>query len=127
MLLIKGLNFDAFSNIAAEEYLLKEKEEEVFILWQNEPAIIVGKHQNALAEINVPFVMANQIPVVRRLTGGGTVFHDKGNINFTFIKNADDAGKMIDFRKYAGPILEGLKSLGLQAEFSPRNDIFFRQ
>ena len=88
MLLIKGLNFNAYSNIAAEEYLLKEKEEEVFILWQNEPAIIVGKHQNALAEINVPFVMANNIPVVRRLTGGGTVFHDKGNINFTFIKNA---------------------------------------
>lgn len=124
MLLIKGLNFDAFSNIATEEYLLKEKNEEIFILWQNEPAIIVGKHQNALAEINVPFVMANKIPVVRRLTGGGTVFHDKGNINFTFIKNADDAGKMIDFRKYAGPILEGLQSLGLQAEFSPRNDIF---
>ena len=124
MLLIKGLNFNAYSNIAAEEYLLKEKEEEVFILWQNEPAIIVGKHQNALAEINVPFVMANNIPVVRRLTGGGTVFHDKGNINFTFIKNADDEGKMIDFRKYASPILEGLQSLGLPAEFSPRNDIF---
>jgi lipoate-protein ligase A len=124
MLLIKGLNFNAFSNIATEEYLLREKEEEIFILWQNEPAIIVGKHQNALAEINLPFVMANNIPVVRRLTGGGTVFHDKGNINFTFIKNADDEGKMIDFRKYAGLILEGLQSLGLKAEFSPRNDIF---
>lgn len=124
MLLIKGLNFDAFTNIATEEYLLKEKEEEIFMLWQNKPAIIVGKHQNALAEINVPFVMANNIPVVRRLTGGGTVFHDSGNINFTFIKNADDEGKMIDFRKYAGPILEGLQSLGLEVEFSPRNDIF---
>ncbi len=96
----------------------------IFILWQNSPAVIVGKHQNALAEINVAFVMANNIPVVRRLTGGGTVFHDKGNINFTFIKNADDEGKMIDFRKYAGPILEGLQSLGLNAQFSARNDIF---
>ncbi len=124
MLLIKGLNFDCYSNIAAEEYLLKEKEDDIFILWQNSPAVIVGKHQNALAEINVAFVMANNIPVVRRLTGGGTVFHDKGNINFTFIKNADDEGKMIDFRKYAGPILEGLQSLGLNAQFSARNDIF---
>lgn len=124
MLFISGLNLDSAFNLACEEYLLHEFEEEIFILWQNEKSIVIGKHQNALAEINIPYTLKNKIPVVRRLSGGGTVFHDMGNINFTFIRNAAQRDKMIDFKKYAQPILNAIKSLGIHAYFSERNDIF---
>lgn len=111
-------------NLAAEEYFLKNFQDEVFMLWRNEPAIIVGKHQNTLAEINVDYVKANNIHVVRRLTGGGAVFHDLGNINFTFIMNtAGDHTSAIDFRKYTLPILEVLQKLGIDARFEGRNDL----
>lgn len=111
-------------NLAAEEYFLKNFSDEVFMLWRNEPAIIVGKHQNTLAEINLEYVRANNIHVVRRLTGGGAVFHDLGNINFTFIMNASgDHNSVIDFRKYTLPILEVLQRLGINAQFEGRNDL----
>lgn len=124
MLFINGLNLDPAFNLATEEYLLHSFEQEIFMLWRNQKSIIIGKHQNALAEINLPFTLQHKIPVLRRLSGGGTVFHDPGNINFTFIRNAADRDKMIDFRKYAGPVLEALISLGVDARFSARNDIF---
>jgi lipoate-protein ligase A len=92
------------------------------MLWRNAPSIIVGKHQNTLAEINVDYVKQQNIPVVRRLSGGGAVFHDLGNLNFTFIKT----GKMeslIDFRKYTEPILEVLLTMGINAKFEGRNDL----
>ena len=78
---------DIYFNIAAEEYLLKEWQEDVFMLWKSDPAVVVGKHQTALAEFNFKFVQEQGIKVARRLTGGGTVFHDTGNLNFTFIQN----------------------------------------
>lgn len=124
MLFINGLNFDPTFNLACEEFLLHTFEDEIFMLWQNEKSIVIGKHQNALAEINLPYTLQHSIPVIRRLSGGGTVFHDRGNINFTFIRNADDREKMIDFRKYASPILLAMKDLGIDAYFSERNDIF---
>ncbi len=124
MLLLKGVSNDPYFNLACEEFLLHEKAEDFFMLWQNHPSIIIGKHQNALAEVNIPYVMGQHIPVVRRISGGGTVFHDMGNLNFTFILNAPDREKMINFRKYSAPILDALIAMGAPAEFSPRNDIF---
>jgi len=109
-------------NIAAEEYVLKEFTDDVFMLWQNEPCIIVGKHQNTLAEINSDFVEANKIPVVRRITGGGTVFHDLGNLNFTFIQNGK-ADELVNFRKFTQPIIEVLAKFGIEAKFEGRNDL----
>jgi lipoate-protein ligase A len=96
--------------------------DDVFMLWRNDRSIIVGKHQNTLAEINLDYVKANNIKVVRRLSGGGAVFHDLGNLNFTFIRTgAED--QLIDFKKYTEPILEVLLKLGISARFEGRNDL----
>jgi len=122
MLIIKRHHTNPYFNIAAEEYFLKEFDEDIFMLWRNEPAIIVGKHQNTLSEINVDYVKENNICVVRRLTGGGAVFHDLGNLNFTFIQSDQDH-KFNDFRKYTQPILDILLKLGINARFEGRNDL----
>ncbi|MCQ2286880.1 MAG: lipoate--protein ligase [Bacteroidales bacterium] len=106
-------------NLAAEEYLLLKKEEDIFMLWRNEPSIIIGKFQNAIAEINLDYVQEKNIKVVRRITGGGAVFHDLGNLNFTFIKN----GTKGDFRGFSEPILQAMRALGINAEFEGRNDL----
>lgn len=113
---------DPYFNIASEEYLLKFCSEDVFMLYINRPSIIVGKHQNAFAEINMDYVTKHDIPVIRRLSGGGTVFHDLGNLNFTFIRNSN-SGKQIDFRRFTTPILEVLHQLNIPASFSGRNDL----
>jgi lipoate-protein ligase A len=122
MLIIRRQNTDPYFNLATEEYVLKEIGEDSFMLWRNEPSIIVGKHQNTLAEINVDYVKQNNIRVVRRLSGGGAVFHDLGNLNFTFTMKSEDEN-MINFRKYTEPILEVLQKMGIDARFEGRNDL----
>jgi lipoate-protein ligase A len=113
---------DPYMNLATEEYLLKNFSDEFFMLWRNAPSIIVGRNQNSAAEINPDFVSEHNIPVVRRLTGGGAVFHDLGNLNYTFIVN-DSESASFDFRKYTLPVIEVLQKLGVAAELSGRNDL----
>lgn len=120
MLLIYNERTNPYFNLAMEEYLLKNFNEDMFILWRNEPSIIVGKNQNTISEINLEYVNEHSIPVVRRQSGGGAVFHDLGNINFTFISSNNSFS---DFKRFTAPIIELLKTLDINAEFSGRNDL----
>ncbi|RDY23780.1 lipoate--protein ligase [Romboutsia maritimum] len=121
MLLIYNEKTNPYFNLAMEEYLLKNFNEDMFILWRNEPSIIIGKNQNTLSEINFEYVKEHSIPVVRRQSGGGAVFHDLGNINFTFI--ACNNNSFSDFRRFTQPIIDLLRTLNVHAEFSGRNDL----
>lgn len=111
-------------NLALEQYVFDSlpRDKSYFMLWQNHNTIVVGKNQNAAAEINGAFVRERGITVVRRLSGGGTVYHDLGNLNFTFITDAADAAE-IDFRRFCLPVVEALADLGVTAEINGRNDI----
>jgi lipoate---protein ligase len=122
MLCIAHSYTDPYFNLAAEEYLLHNFSQDCFMLWRNENTIVVGKHQNTLAEINMDYIREKKIRVVRRLSGGGTVYHDLGNLNFTFIM-AGQEGHLVDFRKYTLPILEVLQKLSVDAKFEGRNDL----
>jgi lipoate-protein ligase A len=95
---IESRDTDPCRNLALEQFVFDylDRRHSYFMLWQNHNSIILGKHQNAQAEINVAFVNTHNISVVRRLSGGGAVYHDLGNLNFTFITDAED-GRGIDF------------------------------
>lgn len=110
-------------NLAFEELLLKDGKEygDIFMLWRNSPSVIIGKNQNAYREINKSFLEKENISLIRRITGGGAVFHDLGNINFTFIGDTDS--KELNFSNYAMPIVNAIRSLGVNAELNGRNDI----
>jgi len=122
MLCIHLKNTDPFFCLAAEEYLLKNFSDDIFMLWQSEKAVVVGKHQNLLAEINYPFVLENNIALCRRISGGGTVFHDAGNVNFSFIKNVKSPAE-ISFKQFTAPVVDALAKLGIEATTSGRNDL----
>jgi lipoate-protein ligase A len=113
---------DPFFNLAVDEYLFKNSSQEYLILAINDKSVIIGKHQSALRETDTKFITDHNIPVIRRISGGGTVFHDTGNLNFTFILNSKE-GKQIDFRKYTLPVISFLSSIGVDAKFEGKNDL----
>jgi len=115
---------DPYINLALEEYVLKNfGEEDTYLLFYiNAPSIIIGKNQNSVEEINTEYVDANNIKVVRRLSGGGAVYHDEGNLNFSFITK-DDGDSFHNFAKFTEPVVKALNSLGVPAELVGRNDL----
>ena len=121
MLLINNDNTNPYFNFALEEYLLKKTDQDLFRLWMCDPCISVGKNQNTISEINSDYVRKNSIPIVRRQSGGGAVFHDLGNLNFTFISCNNNS--FSDFKRFTQPIIDLLKTLRINAEFSGRNDL----
>ena len=112
-----------YYNLAFEEYVLCNRlEGDYLLLWQNENTIVIGQHQNAEAEINRAFVEAHRINVVRRTTGGGAVYHDLGNLNYSFITDVGEASQL-NMELFIRPVVEALKGLNLNAKASGRNDI----
>jgi lipoate-protein ligase A len=120
--LILQQNLNPYFNIASEEYLLRSFSDDFIYIYRCSPSIVVGKHQNTFAEINIRLVEQRSIPVVRRLSGGGAVFHDLGNINFCFISNGV-AGQLVNFKRFTLPIIEFLQDLGVDACLGPKHDI----
>lgn len=123
MLLILSPSNSPEFNLAAEEYLFRNFSDDLLFLYVNAPAVVVGKHQNAMAETNSRFLHEHNIKLIRRLSGGGAVYHDQGNLNFSFHKTVEDTAK-IAFKAFNDPIVEVLQQMGIPAEVSPRNDIF---
>lgn len=113
---------DPYYNLACEEYLLRHRDEDIFMLWQNEPTVVMGKNQNIYAEVDLDYTEARGIHVVRRITGGGAVYHDSGNVNYTFITSRDRA-QVLDFAYFTEPIRKALANWGVKAELSGRNDL----
>lgn len=125
MKLILNSNNDPTVNLALEEYCVRnlDVENEIYLLFYiNEPSIIIGKHQNTIEEINTQYVDDNGIKVIRRISGGGAVYHDYGNLNFSFItKYAPEF--FHNFEKFTKPVVETLREMGIEAELGGRNDI----
>jgi len=111
-------------NLALEEYAVNAlaRDNDIVMLWRNQPAIIIGRNQNAVKEINNEYVRDKGIDIVRRLSGGGAVYHDLGNLNYTFVTRARGEGG-IDFVSFCEPIIKALASFGVTAQVGGRNDI----
>lgn len=122
MIFIKNNNTNPYMNHAIEEYILERFDDNCFMLWRNEPCILIGKNQNTLAEINIDYVKEHNLPVVRRMTGGGAIFNDFGNLNFTFISSKSE-NRLVDFEKFTYPIIKALDKLEIKAELTGRNDL----
>jgi lipoate-protein ligase A len=122
MLLIDTGSTDPFFNIATEEFLFKNRQEDLLMLYINNPSIIIGKHQNPFEEINYQFITEKDLPVIRRMSGGGTVYHDMGNLNFTFMVNSE-TGKQVNFKKFIEPVVGFMADYGIVSEVGEKNEV----
>lgn len=122
MLAIVQETRDPFFNLATEDFLLHERGEDFLILYVNDPSVVIGKHQVAHMEIDERNTCRDGINVLRRISGGGAVYHDHGNLNYTFIRESEK-GKQVDFRLYMSPVIRFLESAGVNAEFGGKNDL----
>ena len=123
MILIERTETNPYFNIAAEEYILRNFKEDVLMLWESDESVILGKHQNAYAELDLGFVNGKGIPVIRRISGGGTVFHGPGNINITVIKSSDREFGYIDFKEFTKALMKFLKEFGIETKFEGKNNL----
>jgi len=127
MIYLESRSTDPYFNLALEEYVFEklDRSQSYFILWQNENTVVVGKYQNTAEEVNQEYIDQHGIRVVRRLSGGGAVYHDRGNLNFTFILDQNQVADF-NFKVFVVPVINALRRLGVHAEFNGRNDITIR-
>lgn len=120
---LRNNHTDPYFNMAFDEYCLEQLtiDEPVFFLWQNRPSVIMGANQEVHTEVNLDYLKENNISLVRRVTGGGAVYHDLGNLNYTIVGRSDDLER--DYPEYTRIMLQALQKLGVQATMSGRNDI----
>ncbi|MDD6312703.1 MAG: lipoate--protein ligase [Firmicutes bacterium] len=109
-------------NLACEEYYLNNSDQDIFMLWRNAPTVVIGRNQNIYAEVDLDYASEHGISTVRRITGGGAVYHDLGNVNYSFITSREKA-QSLDFAYFTRPIIEALSKLGVNASLSGRNDL----
>lgn len=123
MIYIETGSVSAAWNLAAEYYFTAEKElgQDIFLFWRTEPTIVIGRFQNPREEIDLPATREKGVKIVRRLSGGGTIYSDPSNGMFTFITRSDADG--INFTKYLIPVIDALKEMGVDATFNGRNDL----
>ncbi|KUG02405.1 lipoate-protein ligase a [hydrocarbon metagenome] len=123
MIEVINSSHDPYFNLALEEFAVKNWSDgqSYFILWQNQPAVIVGRNQNTIGEINQAYIEEQGIKVVRRMSGGGAVYHDLGNLNFTIVVNENN--DFANFEKFTRPVIAALEKIGIEAENNGRNDI----
>ncbi|MGI6766829.1 MAG: lipoate--protein ligase [Lentihominibacter sp.] len=123
LIYIENTSTDPHYNLAFEEYVFTQVagDTPILLLWQNGPSVIVGRYQNTLEEINYDFIRENGVNVVRRNTGGGAVYHDLGNLNYSFV--IPGVASRVDFKTFTTPIVKALQSQGIAAEQTGRNDI----
>lgn len=119
MLCIDNRITDIYFNLAAEEYFLKNSQENIFMLWQSDSSIVIGKHQDVFNEVNTDFAENNQIKIARRFSGGGAVYHDLGNLNLTFI----ETNAQVNFDDFSERITRMLASLGIKAMTDERRGL----
>ncbi|MBN1388141.1 MAG: lipoate--protein ligase [Bacteroidales bacterium] len=122
MLIIDNNITDPWFNLAAEEYMFRNFTGDIFMSYTNSRSVIIGKHQNPAEEVNAMCLREKNIPMIRRISGGGAVYHDEGNLNYTFIRNTAD-GKQIDFSECTLPIISFLREHGINAYQGEKNEI----
>lgn len=122
MKFLKLTTTDPYCNLAVEEYLFSHTDEDVFMLWRNARTVVIGKNQNVYAEVDLKFAEDEGIKVARRITGGGAVYHDLGNINYSYITSTDNLSSL-DFETPSRAIISALSDMGIAAELGGRNDI----
>ncbi len=123
MIYINRDTTDPWFNVAAEEFILKNIDDEVVMLWHSTPCVVVGKHQNTLNEVNTLLAEELNIPVIRRISGGGTVYHDNGNLNYTIITSSKNTSTLVNFNKSTAPIISFLKEYSIEATFEGKNNL----
>lgn len=111
---------DVYFNLAAEEYLLKKKKDNFFMMWQSVPSVVIGKHQSVRKEVDEKYIHENNILLARRFSGGGAVYHDEGNLNLSFMETVERP----DFEYYLQQTVDFLESLGIVAYTDKRMGIY---
>ena len=118
---VRNVSNDPFYNQAFEEYVYETfRDDDVFLLWKNTPAVVVGSYQNICREVHVEALRQRGIPVVRRISGGGTVYHDLGHVNYTYIVRANGT---VDYDAVLSPVIAALNAIGVPARKNRTCDI----